>query len=478
MLGRGMKLLNLILGSAGEGIYGLDCDGLTTFVNPAAARMVGYSTDELIGQSMHAVIHHKRPNGFAYRAEECPIYAAFKDGKVHRVENEVFWRRDGTNFPVEYTSTPIIEDGRLVGAVVVFWDTTARKQAEEKLREALWEVERLKNKLEAENQYLREEAREVVAFGEIIGESPALKKTLQQVELVAPTDANVLIQGESGTGKELVALSIHELSRRRDRPMIKVNCASIPRDLFESEFFGHVKGAFTGALKTRVGRFQLADGGTIFLDEIGEIPLELQSKLLRVLQEGEFERVGDDTSRKVDVRVISATNRDLLQDVAEGRFRQDLYYRLSVFPLEVPPLRERPEDILPLAIHFTQSSSRKLGFPPLKLTHDHIAELTQYDWPGNVRELQHVIERAVIMSRGESLTLGLTRKEKAPSAAPDSNAVIPLPDIKRRERKSILAALDEANGKVYGPGGAAGLLGVKPTTLASKMKSLGIERPR
>lgn len=478
MLGGDVKLLDLILGSAGEGIYGLDCEGLTTFVNPAAARLCGYSTDELIGQSMHALLHHKRPDGSAYPAEECPIYAAFRDGKIHRVESEVFWRRDGTSFPVEYTSTPIIEDGRLLGAVVVFWDTTARKQAEENLQDALREVKLLKNKLEEENQYLREEVREVAAFGSLIGESPALQKTLQQVELVAPTDANVLIQGESGTGKELIARSIHEQSRRRHRPMIKVNCASIPRELFESEFFGHVKGAFTGALKTRVGRFQLADGGTIFLDEIGEIPLELQSKLLRVLQEGEFERVGDDTSRKVDVRVISASNRDLLQDTGEGRFRQDLYYRLSVFPLEVPPLRERPEDILPLAMHFAKAAFKKLGLPPLKLTHDHIAELTGYDWPGNVRELQHVIERAVIMSRGESLTLGLTGKRKATAATRDDSAVVPLPDIKRRERKSILAALDEANGKVYGPGGAARLLGVKPTTLASKMKSLGIERPR
>lgn len=470
-----MELLDLILGSAGEGIYGLDTKGLTTFVNPAAARLLGRSTDELIGRSMHALLHHKKPDGSPYPAEECPIYAAFKDGKVHRVENEVFWRRDGTSFPVEYTSTPIVKDDKLVGAVVVFWDTTARKKAEEKLREALREVKDLKNRLEEENQYLQEEIKTEHHFHDIIGESPALKKTLQQVELVAPTDANVLIQGESGTGKELIARSIHEQSRRRNRPMIKVNCASIPRELFESEFFGHVKGAFTGALKTRVGRFQLADGGTLFLDEIGDIPLELQSKLLRVLQEGEFERVGDDTSKKVDVRVISATNKDLLRDAGEGRFRQDLYYRLSVFPLEVPPLRERPEDIAPLAIHFTQLSFTKLGLPPLKLTHDHIAELTQYDWPGNVRELQHVIERAVIMSRGESLTLGLTRKQKAKAASPD-DTVVPLSDIKRRERESILAALKETNGKIYGPSGAAGRLGIKPTTLASKMKSLNIER--
>ncbi len=342
---------------------------------------------------------------------------------------------------------------------------------------AYGEIERLRSQLQMENAYLREEVNDALKFGEIIGESLALKKTLQQVDLVAPTDANVLIHGETGTGKELIARSIHEQSRRRDRPMIKVNCASIPRELFETEFFGHVKGAFTGALKTRVGRFQLADGATIFLDEIGEIPLELQSKLLRVLQEGVFERVGDDTSRKVDVRVISATNQDLLHASGQGRFRQDLYYRLSVFPIEVPPLRERREDIPPLAIHFTQHSCKKLGVPPTKLTNDHIEELTRYDWPGNVRELQHVIERAVIMSRGGSLTLGLTNKRKTKTHLNESD-VVPLPDIKRRERESIVAALENTGGKVYGPGGAAFLLGIKPTTLASKIKSLGIKRSR
>jgi len=389
-----------------------------------------------------------------------------------------------------FAGHPLVFNDETIGVLGVF----SRGRIEE--RDSLWlwmfadhaaatianirayeEIDRLRSQLHVENAYLREEVKDALAFGDLIGESPALKKTLQQVELVAPTDANVLIQGESGTGKELIARSIHERSRRHDRPMIKVNCASIPRELFESEFFGHVKGAFTGALKNRVGRFQLADGGTLFLDEIGEIPLELQSKLLRVLQEGEFERVGDDTSRKVDVRIISATNKDLLQHVGEGRFRQDLYYRLSVFPLEVPPLRERPEDIQPLAMHFVQASFRKLGVPPLKLTHDHIAELTEYDWPGNVRELQHVIERAVIMSRGESLTLGLARKPKARSPRDDST-VVPLSDIKRKARDSILAALKETKGRVYGPGGAASLLGVKPTTLASKMKSLGIERHR
>jgi transcriptional regulator with GAF, ATPase, and Fis domain len=387
-----------------------------------------------------------------------------------------------------FAGQPLVFDDETIGVLGLF--SRARLDA----RDASWlrmfadhaaaaianirayeEIKRLRSQLQFENAYLREEVNDALAFGEIVGESPALKKTLQQVELVAPTDANVLIQGESGTGKELIARSIHERSRRRDRPMIKVNCASIPRDLFESEFFGHVKGAFTGAVKARVGRFQLADGGTIFLDEIGEIPLELQSKLLRILQEGEFERVGDDASSKVDVRVISATNKDLLRDVEAGRFRQDLYYRLSVFPIEVPPLRERPEDVQPLAIHFTRLSCRKFGMPPINLTRGNIGELAHYDWPGNVRELQHVIEREVIMSGGGSLKFSLTnrRDKKVPR---DDGKVVPLADIKSRERESILAALEKTNGKVYGPGGAARLLGIKPTTLASKMKSLGIKR--
>ncbi len=342
----------LILAAAGEGIYGLDTDGLTTFVNPAAARLLGWSVDELIGQPMHAVLHHTHADGSAYPRETCPIYAAFKDGQVHQVQDEVFWRRDGTSFLVEYTSTPIEEEDALIGAVVVFRDVTARKDAATQLHAALGEVQTLKELLEEENVYLQEEIRTRHNFGEIIGKSPAIGQVLQAVETVAPTGANVLITGESGTGKELVARAVHRLSPRQGRALITVNCASIPRELFESEFFGHLKGAFTGAVRDRVGRFQLAHRGTLFLDEVGEIPLELQAKLLRVLQHGEFERVGDERTLTVDVRVIAATNRDLRHEVDAGRFREDLYYRLNVFPIEVMPLRKRPDDIAPLAAHY------------------------------------------------------------------------------------------------------------------------------
>ncbi len=472
-----MTLLDLILGSAGEGIYGLDADGLTTFVNPAAAAMVGYAAHELIGQSMHAVLHHSHADGTHYEAKHCPIYSAFKDGKVHCVEDDVFWRRDGSCFPVEYTSTPIFDHGRLAGAVLVFRDITERRKAQGELRAALAQVETLKERLEEENEYLREEIDSDHGFRDIVGNSPALQKALQQVEMVAPTEANVLIHGESGTGKELLARSIHEHSRRSKRPMIKVNCASIPKELFESEFFGHVKGAFTSAAKDRVGRFELADGGTLFLDEVGEIPIDLQSKLLRVLQEGEFERVGEARSRKVDVRVISATNRDLLERIKANEFRQDLYYRLSVFPIEAPPLRDRPEDVEPLAVHFAALACTKHGVPCVRLTKKHLKKLMMSDWPGNVRELQHVVERAVIMSAGGKFDIA-TSFEELPAAKGRSKnaAVVPLAELKEMEEQSIRAALKEAGGKVYGDTGAAALLGVKPTTLASRMKAMGIER--
>ena len=259
---------------------------------------------------------------------------------MHQVDHEVFWRSDGTSFPVAYTSTPIRDRGRLLGAVIVFRDISQRREDEARLKSALAEVDSLRERLELENAYLKEEIRAERHHQGIIGHSPAIAATLRQVDLVAGTDATVLITGESGTGKELIARAIHEASRRSDRPMIRVNCAAIPHALFESEFFGHAKGSFTGALRDRVGRFELADGGTLFLDEVGEIPLELQGKLLRVLQERSFERIGEARTRAVDVRVVAATNRDLRAEVRAGRFREDLYFRLNVFPIEARPLRE------------------------------------------------------------------------------------------------------------------------------------------
>jgi len=347
---------------------------------------------------------------------------------------------------------------------------------------AFEEIARLKKQLELENEYLREEVKDAHGFGDIIGRSKALREVLEQVALVGPADSTVLVCGESGTGKELIARAIHERSRRKDRPMIRVNCGSIPRELFESEFFGHVKGAFTGAVRDRVGRFQLADGGTLFLDEIGEIPLDLQSKLLRVLQEGTLERVGEDRTRKVDVRLIAATNRDLRREAEAGRFREALFYRLSVFPIDVPPLRERAEDIPLLADHFLRSACRRLGAPPLQLKERHVQALQSYRWPGNVRELQNVVERAVIRAQTGPLQFDLEDRPSADTAQPAADGatgpgrILKQDEIKRLERENVRAALEATRWKVYGPDGAAKLLGLSPTTLASKIKSFGLRR--
>jgi transcriptional regulator with GAF, ATPase, and Fis domain len=344
---------------------------------------------------------------------------------------------------------------------------------------ALSELERLRQQLESQNAYLKEEVEAVLSFGGIVGRSRALHRVLKQVEDVAATDSTVLILGESGTGKELLAKEIHERSRRAHKPLVRVNCSAIPREMFESEFFGYVHGAFTGALRDRPGRFQVADGGTIFLDEIGELPLDLQPKLLRVLQEGQFERVGDDVTRKVDVRVIAATNQDLQEEARVRRFRQDLFYRLSVFPLELPPLRARKDDIPLLASHFTRQMAKKLGKVSPRLTQQDAARLKRYSWPGNVRELQNVIERAVILSKGERLCLDFALPVASGAlevSTPDmQDTVFTDREWRDRERANLVNALKRAHGRIYGSGGAADLLGVKPTTLASRLRALRIK---
>jgi transcriptional regulator with GAF, ATPase, and Fis domain len=340
---------------------------------------------------------------------------------------------------------------------------------------AFEEIHALQEQLKQENDYLRSEVNE--GFGGLLGQSAALKTILSQIELVAPTEASVLIVGESGTGKELIARALHDRSNRTHRALVKVNCASIPRELFESEFFGHARGSFTGALRDRVGRFQLADGGTLFLDEVAEIPLELQSKLLRVLQEGQFERVGEDHTRQVSVRVIAATNRNLEQEVEAGRFRSDLFFRLSVFPLKVPPLRDRLDDIPVLALCFLDQAARRTHSATPALTREHVQELTNYHWPGNVRELQNVIERAVILARGGTLRFGL-RQAADPSVA-GTERKAPASTRKQLlelERRSIVEALQKSGGKIYGSNGAAELLGMRPTTLSSKIAALKIKR--
>lgn len=469
----------LILSAAGEGIYGVNAEGKTTFFNPAAERMLGWSASELVGKDIHSVVHHTHHDGRHYHNEDCPIYAAFRDGAVHNVVDEVFWHKDGTPVWVEYTSTPIRDHNVVVGAVVVFRDVSQRREADERLRAALTEVDRLRERLELENAYLQEEIKIETNARGIIGRSEAIQNILRQVSLVAPTDASVLITGESGTGKELIARAIHEASVRQDRPLIRVNCAAIPRELFESEFFGHARGAFTGALRDRIGRFELANGGTLFLDEVGEIPLELQGKLLRVLQEGHFERVGEERTRSVDVRVIAATNRDLRREVQLGRFREDLYFRLNVFPIGSISLRDRREDIPLLAQHFLMSDGKALK-ANLRLSEADVRKLSHYHWPGNVRELQNVIERATILSRKGRLWIDLPDSPHQTVQPVAAHPAVHAPiltdgELRAQEKANILAALKAAGGKVSGEGGAAELLAIKPTTLASRIKALRID---
>ncbi len=389
---------------------------------------------------------------------------------------------------------PLVYGGEILGVLAIFTRKSLTEDNFHRLRmyadqaavaianaRAFEEIERMRAQLELENSYLRETVEAELAFGEIVGKSPALQKVLRQVELVAPTEAAVLIQGESGTGKELIARAIHDRSDRRKHPLVKVNCAAVAPELFESEFFGHVKGAFTGAVRDRVGRFQLADGGTLFLDEVGEIPLGLQGKLLRVLQEGEFERVGDERPRKIDVRVIAATNVDLKKAVDEGRFRLDLFYRLSVFPIELPPLRERREDIPLLAGHFLKLAGKKLNCPPPPLTPNAAEKLKANHWPGNIRELQNAVERAVIQAQcGRAIPdFSFLTDAPAPSAqTPQSvvfEGILRESELRERERSNLLSALKQARGKIYGPGGAAELIGVKPSTFTSRLKSFGLK---
>ncbi|MCH8250107.1 MAG: sigma 54-interacting transcriptional regulator [Proteobacteria bacterium] len=472
----------LILDAAGEGIYGLDQNGNTTFGNAAAEDILGWSVDDIRMQRAHDVHHHSYEDGSPYPLENCPIYAALHDGEVHRVDCEVFWHTNGESVPVEYTSTPILKDGKPNGAVVVFRDISARRKIQKQREDAYAEIKMLKEQLELERDYLRDEVDVRVNFGEIIGQSMALKRTLAKVEAVASTSASVLILGESGVGKEMIARAIHNQSERADKPLIKVNCASIPKDLFESEFFGHVRGAFTGAHKDRIGRLQLANGGTLFLDEVGEIPMSLQGKLLRALQEQQFERVGDEKTTTVDVRVVAATNRNLEEEMAAGRFREDLYYRLSVFPMELPPLRERAEDIVPLAAHFLEAICLELNRDTLALTKHHCAMLQKHLWPGNIRELRNVIERAVILTRGERLRLDLamgsaTKANTEPEApASDAQQFLTEEEFRRKEKQNLVAALQSADWRVWGPDGAAALLGIKPSTLSYRMDAFDIRK--
>jgi formate hydrogenlyase transcriptional activator len=651
VLSESERRVRLMLDSAAEAICACDSSGTCLFANCSAARILGYGDRaELLGRNLHSLEHHTHKDGSPYPIEECPIYLGFQKGEsVHR-DDEVYWRKDGTSFPVEYWSHPVVQEGRTIGAVITFIDITERKQTEEALRrseeqnrsllqinnaiitnltqeallrsisEALrrfigfdrcaitlyqpesdtfrflavegelqsdyfqtgmeaprsetsvgWvfdnrrprvsgnlqesaqfanehrlaaegihsicvlpmalqgkclgtlsfvsrerdryseqdalflqevanqvvlairnmqsydEIAGLKGRLEKENVYLREELRAEHNFEEIVGNSPALLKVLRDVEQVAPTDSTVLVYGETGTGKELVARAIHSRSHRSSRALVNVNCSAISAGLVESELFGHVKGAFTGALDRRIGRFELANGGTIFLDEIGELNLETQVKLLRVLQEREFEPVGSSRTLSVDVRVIAATNRSLRELVEAGRFRADLFYRLNVFPIEIPPLRERRSDIPKLVAFCVSRLSKRLGKKIEGVSRDSMENLLNYPWPGNVRELQNVIERSVIVSAGPLLRLdrdlipvtSAKAAENHATTGPESHGVAPepaagLPTLNEVERNHILAALHQTGGKIEGSNGAAKILDLHPNTLRHRIQKLGI----
>jgi len=361
---------------------------------------------------------------------------------------------------------------RLYLVAQVFTNVLTRKRANEELLQAVSEIERLKEQLEAENIYLREDIKMELNFDEIIGQSDALRYVLYRVEQVAVTDATVLIQGETGTGKGVIAHAIHSRSPRKDRPLITVNCAALPANLIESELFGREKGAFTGSHARQIGRFEVADRGTILLDEIGELPLDLQAKLLRVIQDGEFERLGSPHTMKVDVRIIVSTSRNLREEINKGSFREDLYYRLNVFPISIPPLRQRPDDVPLLVDHFVKKFSRKMGRDIKTIPREVMKALQDYDWPGNIRELEHVIERAIITTKGS--VLRLAEKFDFSMTFNGKDGLLSITDV---ERDHILKILKKTDWRIEGNRGAASLLDLNPSTLRSRMQKLGIARP-
>ena len=460
-------------------LHTVDGNGMIVTVTDHWLNKLGFTRDEVVGKPITDFFSLRDRKFYA----DGGMQELISDGDFSNLERQML-AKDGTVLDLLMSAISHRDDaGDVDRMLVASKDVTEWRRAERELRRTLAENARLREELERERDYLREEVNVAMNFGRMIGTSSALQKMLRRVEAVAETPASVLVQGESGVGKELVAHAIHMQSPRADGPLVKVNCASIPKELFESEFFGHVKGAFTGAHRDRIGRFQLADGGTIFLDEVGEIPHELQGKLLRVLQESEFERVGDDVTRSVDVRVIAATNRDLEQLIVQGDFREDLFYRLSVFPVDVPPLRERGEDIVQLAQYFLEQTCNDFGRDSLTLTRAQTANLRAYDWPGNVRELKNVIERAVILSTGKVLRLDLSMPglkvdshEMAVTAA-NNDEVLTETDMREFQKSNTIRALNRANWKVSGKGGAAELLGVRPTTLADRVRTLRIKKP-
>lgn len=441
-----------------DAVFVVDAGGLILRANPQAERVFGYTKQELAGQPVEVLLperfrasHPRHRGSFSANPHARPMGTGLELQGV---------RKDGSEFPVDVLLGPIhTAEGLLILAVVR--DLSERQRYEEALRRS-----------QQEKRYLEEELVTSHQFHEIVGEAPGLKRVLKQVETVASTDATVLILGETGTGKELIARAIHNLSPRREHPFVKLNCSAIPAGLLESELFGHERGAFTGAIAQKVGRLELAHLGTFLLDEIGDLPLELQPKILRALQEKEFERLGSTRTIPVNVRLLAATNRDLGAMVEQKAFRSDLYYRLKVFPIEVPPLRERREDIPMLAKYFMRQHARRMNRPIEEIPAETMRALTNWRWPGNVRELENFMERAVILSTGSALRAPLGELR----AGPEPAGTLEETRLDDAERNHILRILKETGGKVSGPGGAAERLGLKRTTLNSKMKKLGIRR--
>jgi formate hydrogenlyase transcriptional activator len=442
-----------------DAIIVTDSDGKITEANGQVGRFFGYGRGELLGQDVEVLVPERFRKAHPHRRRS---YAEQPKARPMGMGLELYGRRkDGSEFPVDIMLGPIESPrGRLV--LTVIRDLTQKKEAEQALRRA-----------EEEKRYLEEELTTSHGFEEIIGESAGLKRVLKQVEQVAPTDATVLILGETGTGKELIARAIHNLSPRRERPFVKLNCSAIPTGLLESELFGHEKGAFTGAIAQKIGRLELAHEGTLFLDEIGDLPLELQPKILRALQEKEFERLGSSRTIPVNVRLLAATNRNLAKMVEECQFRSDLYYRLKVFPVSIPPLRERQDDIPILARYFVNMHARRMNRHIQAIPPETMQALTHWRWPGNIREMENFIERAVILTTGPMLRAPLSELESSPEepSAPAGNS-----NLEDAEREHILRVLKEAKGMLSGPEGAAARLGLKRTTLNSRLKKLGIKR--
>ena len=445
-------------------VVGLDREGLIDYANPFFERLTGYSGSQLQGRPMAELITAREVDEVRLRFQEAMKTAPRPHSRW------TILSASGDERTLAWSNVRLLTpDGDAAGLLTIGADVTQQLQAQEGLESALEEISALREQLERENIYLQDEVRFASGFDEIIGTSDALKYVLHRIQQVADSDTTVLIEGETGVGKELVARAIHQRSLRKDRPLIKVNCAALPPSLIESELFGHEKGAFTGATQQRRGRFELAHGGTLFLDEISELPLDLQPKLLRVLEDGDFQRVGGEKNLHVDVRVIAATNRSLVRQVEEGRFREDLYYRLTVFPLTVPPLRDRKEDIPLLVNHFVRAFSAAKGRAIDQIPPAVIDRLSAYAWPGNVRELQNVIERAVITASSSTLKLAdpLEGETSVRSVASGQT----LEDV---EREHILQVLARCKGQVAGRGGAAEILGLHPSTLRSRMKKLGV----